>query len=342
MPVRIPIEPAGILRGVVVDPLGSPVAGARVAAARLEPSGGFRWDGLPRSAETGSNGAFLLRGLLPGRYTLAAFAEGLGPAIARKAEVLAGKSTRVPLALTTETAVAGRVVDEDGSAVPQAVVVFAGEDSLSEVYAVLSSAGYGRGRTDENGRFRVGSLLPGKYHAQAVKAGRIWTGWLSLEVPTDPGPTDPRFLLARGEKISGRVRDAAGRPESGAQVQVLDDLGDPTSRPEGWKPTTAFGTTEVDGSFRITGLGGGPYLVQASREGVAVAEARAVEAGKEDVELVLGEPLGIAGRVRDAETGEPLRRFWAILERRRWPVRITGYSRPFVTADGMFLHRGLP
>ncbi|HKB15344.1 MAG TPA: carboxypeptidase-like regulatory domain-containing protein, partial [Planctomycetota bacterium] len=54
---------------------------------------------------------------------------------------------------------------------------------------------------------------------------------------------------------------------------------------------------------------GVPLLVEAQADGLGKAEVRDVDAGAEGIEIVLPGPTGVAGVVREADTGKPVDRF---------------------------------
>jgi hypothetical protein len=100
---RVDLTPEAIVEGKVVDDRGNPVRGARVATGSVPvwiPVG----SPAPGTATTDSAGAFKLRGLAEGNFTIEAFAPDRGRARATvRAE--AGRSTRgVTLTLVPEGA----------------------------------------------------------------------------------------------------------------------------------------------------------------------------------------------------------------------------------------------
>ncbi len=94
--VKLVVEAqSGVIRGTVIDSVGSPVGDAFVSAARESDAAGAqrtnvsdtRWSSEDRPVITGVDGAFKLDKLSPGTYTLRAFRKGGGEAIAEHIEV---------------------------------------------------------------------------------------------------------------------------------------------------------------------------------------------------------------------------------------------------------------
>ena len=93
----------GSIRGQVIDPTGSVIAGAKITAK--SPA-----TGLVRETTTGSDGAFVLAELPVGLYTITAEASGLSP-VGQNVVVNVGLDTTANFDLTT---LARRSVQVDG------------------------------------------------------------------------------------------------------------------------------------------------------------------------------------------------------------------------------------
>jgi protocatechuate 3,4-dioxygenase beta subunit len=202
---------------------GVPVAGARV---RLGGEGVVP----ARTTTSDATGAFVFHGLGSGRYALRAtsgplasatvegFADGAGKVNADAG----GAATPVRLALVPGVSVAGAVVDDRGLPLP-AVEVSATptapeeSDALPEVVA-----------TGADGGFRVGPLPPGTIRLGARAPGYLLRDTATLALVAGQAPPATRLELVRGAAISGRVVDARGAAQSGADVRCVgagaDDL----------------------------------------------------------------------------------------------------------------------
>jgi beta-lactamase regulating signal transducer with metallopeptidase domain len=138
-----------------------------------------------------------------------------------------------------------------------------------------------------------------------------------LLVSTPPVPGRERLLggmamaqpIDEGAVILGRVVDEDGRPVAGVHLAAATRA---RMAILGRRSTFAQGTTQADGSFRVTGLATETYFVYltangadrvaAAVEGVAVKEGESVRVP----DLVLTPGALITGTVVDQETGRPL------------------------------------
>lgn len=199
---------------------GVPVAGARV---RLGGEGVVP----ARTTTSDATGAFVFHGLGAGRYALRATS---GPLASATIEGLAdgggkadgGAAAPVRLALVPGVIVAGTVVDDRGLPLP-AVEVSATptapeeNDALPEVVA-----------TGADGGFRVGPLPPGTLRLGARAPGYLLRDPATVALVAGQAPPATRLELVRGAAISGRVVDARGAAQAGADVRCVgagaDDL----------------------------------------------------------------------------------------------------------------------
>ncbi len=115
------------MRGLVVGPMGIPVAGAEVAAIPAEeagdpgrPAAGAGADAIPAisgeggGARTDGIGAFEIAGLRAGSFRIAAGAPGYIRARSERFDLAAGGSRTVEIELEPEMAIAGKVVTAEG------------------------------------------------------------------------------------------------------------------------------------------------------------------------------------------------------------------------------------
>ncbi|MCI0587782.1 MAG: carboxypeptidase-like regulatory domain-containing protein [Planctomycetes bacterium] len=341
--VMLVLDAAARIEGRLTDGSGQTVRGARVAL--VEPlSHSLRRIKLERGtdAESDAEGRFVFRGVAPGEWVLAAVAEGLGYA-KRRVDAVPREVARADLVLGQGVAIAGKVVDESGIGVAGARVQAIPPEWTPEVVRLE----YGLCRTDAEGRFRISSLEPGPHHLRATKDGLLAKDPEPLVEVKGGEETSVTLVLTAGRHVAGRVVDEAGRPVGGATV---------TARPD-WRSARGAGgamrrtpfsqraETGPDGSFRLTGLGEGPYEIVASRPEVATAERRNVAEDLEDLEIVLPGPTGVAGTVEDAASGSPVRRFTILLHRIERSAGSIGRSsegsRAFLDEEGRFRFAGL-
>jgi len=207
-------------------------------------------------------------------------------------------------------------------------------ESLSSVYVeVFDAAGTAVGWDSTNGlgRYAVRDLPPGTYFARARQTstylGQLYDGLpcdgdcvvtdgTPISVAAGSATTGVDFALVSLGRISGTVTDVTtGQPVPwGIYVTVYDAAG----------TYAAYGYTEADGTYEITGLTAGSYFARADASGYVaqlydgiacptpctvtggtpIPVALSTETPGVDFALV---PYGkIAGTIRDAVTGLPL------------------------------------
>jgi len=349
--VVLEVEPAGNLRVALRDLQGRPVAGGRIGVVRHP----YAWDGPLARGETGEDGLFESFGLRPGVHRVVAAGPGCGPGVREPVEVQPGVTTRLEIELPPETFVAGRTEDENGEAVPDAIVRVMLEQVGRvgvldpDLGRILGSAGLWETVTDGAGRFRVGSLPRRRVRVQAQKGGLLSPEEITRELPDEGGAEDVVLVFEQGHSVAGRVVDDEGIPVPGAAVSARTESGGPLPR-GARRPRLSWsaGRTSTDGSFRLTGLAAGAVSVEAKKEGVGWMSKPRVQTGTENLELSLAAEAGVAGVVKEAASGAPVRRFNVQVSSALVPdIFGSGSSswiepeRPFVSEDGSFVLEGL-
>jgi uncharacterized GH25 family protein len=306
--VLLELEPAGEIEGSVLGPGGALVRTPWILAL---PSVG-KPGSLPKGKVGDEEGRFVLAGLRPGVYDVAAVVDGLGPGAVETIAVRAWKTTPVEIVLTRESYVSGRVEFPGGQPVPQARVEHSLETSdasraarcLCRVLPVLP------GSTDSKGRFRLGPLPPGRCEISVSAPGLFRPLTRVLEVPVGGSVEDLVLVCEEGASISGRVVDEAGEPVAGAEVLVdVHRRNTPASRRH-LPQDSPSATSDERGRFRIAGLEDGKYDVWAWGGGYGTSEPVATRGGDAGIEIVVPRLSKLSGTVRAADTGEPVPRFW--------------------------------
>lgn len=220
---------------------------------------------------------------------------------------LGADQREVEVRLPAERTIEGRVSGDDGRPV-RGVLVRARPATLPS-----NGASYqGEGRSDEQGRFRVGGLAEGEHTLQAM----IPPDFLAAPLPNAAaGAKNVEIRLKRGRSARVRVRDADGKPLEGATVSLQarppDALTD-AQRQEWWQrrnrmPQPGEGVrTAADGAALLRGIDPElPWVLQVSagREDLRpFAQDRWVAA---DTEVQLERGYVVSGVVRDPQ-GRPL------------------------------------
>jgi carboxypeptidase family protein len=257
------------------------------------------------------------------------------PALEMGWEAKAGEHLDKRIELELGAGIQGRVLDPSGKPLARARVEAEGERGMGWMMARRNA------QSGDDGRFALLGVRPDKVTLTAELEG--WVAATRAVEGLREGETREgvELVLESGNHVAGFVRWPDGKPAVGAQVNVAAKRGGRGA----WRESLSRGKTGDDGSFRVSGLAEGPFLVRAvaSRAGptpedpsdagalldsVGVAgqtapgaehdkdpsaplwkaRLRNVAAGTNDLELVLAEPLAVRGRVVD-DVGAPVSRF---------------------------------
>ncbi|HEY8945778.1 MAG TPA: carboxypeptidase-like regulatory domain-containing protein [Polyangiaceae bacterium] len=244
----------------------SPVFGARAALAKVHATG------APFDGTSTPKGIVRFEGIEPGRYALRVEHEHYAPQVLE----LTLTAGRLDLALNLAQGgtAEGRVLDVRGAPVAGAVLDAALEGSVERARQALSSA---------DGSFVMHGLPLGQV-ALTVNSRAHRRETLRVRFDHHGQRQTVLVRLSAGERISGRVLDPEHRPVAGARVGSSDS-------------GSHFVRTNEHGEFTLTGLGHGPIRIFATAAGFVAARSRNVEPGTQALELVLGQPARLRGRL---------------------------------------------
>ena len=315
--------------GIVVDSKGHPVH-------RAEVQGRDRSDN--RSLQvytTGEDGAFELFGFHEtrvltleaesGRRGSRTASEPCGPMVLGP-----GDLSGVVLTLHPTASISGRLVDERGNVVVNALI----HPSRPTEHGRLM--GQSQDRTDEEGRFELRDLAAGSHRNLVLLDG---TGiyrdgeppWSHFEVESGERVEGITVVVKTGSglEISGRVLDKDRAPVRNARVSLRGG-------PAGGRRGSAM--SDPDGYFRFINLEPGEYELAATHRTLTRTARHGVPAGSEDIEIVLGTGSIIEGQVFARATGEPIEQFEILHldDRNRHEVGVENRFRRCRDADGRF------
>jgi protocatechuate 3,4-dioxygenase beta subunit len=153
--------------------------------------------------------------------------------------------------------------------------------------------------TDASGAAVFERLPPNFYDFFTESEGLTFVARQRVIVQRD---TKMSFQLDVGPamSISGFVKDEEGKPIADARVGALK-LTNFTMHP--------VVATKEDGAFTIGGLSSGPHWIFAVKQDRGQKDMQNVAAGSKDVEIVMPKGAGMALRVLDAATSQPVREF---------------------------------
>src|SRR4051812_26053016 len=168
----VPPPPAGRITGrVLAADNGRPVKRARVFVSSVELPGG-------RGMLTDDNGLFDLTELPAGRYTLTVSKSGfVALSYGQRRPLQAGTPLQladgqqlkgIAFQLPRGSVIGGRVLDEDGEAMPGVSVRVMRYQYLQGERRLTPA---GAGQTDDKGQYRVWGLMPGDYYVNATARG---------------------------------------------------------------------------------------------------------------------------------------------------------------------------
>lgn len=264
-------KPTALIRGRILLPNGRPAARALVRV--IGPSGGF-----PRTATAGADGRYEVTELMAGDYLVSAGKPGyLALQYGQMRAFERGKVVtvrdgetieKIDITLQASGAISGRVVDEYGDPVEGAQVRLMELMFVGGRHQLLATAGVGRRITNDQGRYRLYGVPPGRYAIVASTAdsnlstffpnvarpaeARLLTVALSQEVDD----VDIMMVGGSGATIRGTVADSRGKP-----IRTTIFAG--TSQRSGGVGTEPRReTSNADGSFEIKNLPPGEYVLQ--------------------------------------------------------------------------------
>ncbi|MFO0632992.1 MAG: carboxypeptidase regulatory-like domain-containing protein [Nannocystaceae bacterium] len=313
------------LRGVVSDVFGGPVEGAVVIATRAQgPTDlpGVDPRGLQLHAVSDAEGRFALA-LAAGDWLLRTRADGY--ARARAVVQVPGPATAI--ALVPEGTIAGIVVERaSGKPVAGArIVLRQWRDSLPFDSTV--------GTTDEQGRYRIGGLAPGRYRPSATDGDRLGDAARSLALELGETIEDVRIEIDDAASVVATITVAPhGGPCPGGNVVLADANGD--------ESRTA--PIDADGVATLEGLVPGSYEVAVQcddHSAKTVPHSLTVERGTQAVAWQVEAGHELRGRVIDHE-GHGVRAHVAMSA--ATGAGIAGVRQLTSDADGRFVLRGVP
>jgi RNA polymerase sigma-70 factor (ECF subfamily) len=287
---------------VVLDPLGSPVAGAEVWLSYAHDTDEGTVVGL-----TGAEGRFFLRSV--GGGSISARAPGFAPALLQQLRASEGATLELDLVLMGPGgALSGRVLGATGEPVAGAWVAVEPPTFPRRIEAV-PVGGTRRvvgltpppqtARTDAAGRYELAGLAPGPRRVVVRASGHApWHG--EVEV-SEHGRAGLDAHLGLGVTVAGRVLEPDGSPAD-AEVRVGEHFG-----PLAFLLRTST-SSDAEGRFVLADLAPGELTVVAeARKTMAQATLRGAPGETLSWEVSLASGGTIRGRLVD-ERGAPLSR----------------------------------
>ncbi|MGH9816348.1 MAG: MSCRAMM family protein [Candidatus Acidiferrales bacterium] len=216
--------------------------------------------GRTREERVQPDGSFVIEGVAPGAYVLAAMQHDENvTAYARESlEVGSSDVEGITLALTPNGSLSGRIIAEGGM-LPEARIIVS-------LRAVDRLARGGSGRAQPDGTFHVRNVAAGEYqlvvngapadyYLKSVRRGN--EEFLDRELPVLRDVTGLELVLSpRGGRVEGQVLSPENLPASGVTVVLVPER---QFRDQPSRYRTA--TTDAAGRFTVRGIRPGDYTV---------------------------------------------------------------------------------
>ena len=286
----ITLEQGLAIRGRVRSSAGGPIADAEIA------TGGFDMfrGGVSVDTRSGSDGSFVLAGVLPGPTQINVRATGF--ASVNDKTMMPGEEP-VDVILTPGGSIAGLVVEEDGRPI--------------DAYRIAGNSSKGKpweGRVEKSvgsadGRFLLEDLAEDTYVLQVFVPDRAPATVPAIRVVAGRTGDAGTIRVPRGGVVRGMVVEASGDPVIGATVKAYGA----TQEMMEWRDTLQA-LSEPSGSFEIKGVPEGRRQIVATHPDYAPGDALVdVVAGKGPVEarLIMTQGGRIEGVARKRD-GTPL------------------------------------
>lgn len=304
-----PAQSPSPIREVRTNVVAAGLPGRVHAVVLLTSSGAEQsawWDGAAYTAR-----AHLPDGVLRAEVRPFGGAGAGGPLVSGR---IAPEQDEITVTVPAACVVAGRVIDQNGAAVPNAPIQYRSialiqTRSVGDPQSVEEEVRTGAGsvQTDASGRFVI-AVPRGSDCTLDAFEGRIRSELAtSATVTADAGDTDVVIRIRWRPRIQLTVLDAAEQPVQNLQLRATW-VGGPETAGEG--RTSVAARSHTNGRVDFRDLREGRYAIdlapeKAARKGYSAIESLTVETGRDDAVLRVRKGLSIRGAVVDS-SGKPV------------------------------------
>ena len=320
--------------GRVVNKEMSPIEGALVTCAK----GGGIFTAFASSAQTidiestsDSQGNYRLTGMNPGQeYTLIAKHPKFADTSKSPVVVRAGKQVELAdIVMGDGFKVYGTITSDKGSPIEGATISLL--DPTSGGFHYFNDLKVlGEAQSDGAGSYVFLNVSAANFDVRVEAANYGSQTQKSVHYATKKDK-EINFELGLPQSISGHVRDVDEMGIAGVTLRASRTMSKKFS-------SSGVAVTGSDGSFVVSNLADGQYVLRPTREGKSASTKQRIEAGVTGVVLVMKEQGGVSGFVRDQRTGNPIEEFSMIVKRHRQgkPSFRLGEEKKFKSQDGSF------
>jgi len=320
--------------GRVVNKEMSPIEGVVVSCAK----GGGIFSAFASSAQTidiesttDSQGNYRLTGMNPGQeYSLIAKHPKYADTSKSPVVVRAGKQVELAdIVMGDGFKVYGTITSDKGSPIAGATVSLL--DPTSGGFHYFNELKVlGEAKTDNAGAYVFTSVSASNFDVRVEAANYGSQTQKSVHYAAKKDK-EINFELGPPQSISGHVRDVDERGIAGVTVRASRSMSKKFA-------SSGVAVTGSDGSFVVSNIADGQYVLRATCEGYTASTKQRIVAGVTGVVLVMKEQGGVSGFVRDQRTGNPIEEFSMIVKRHRQgkPSFRLGEEKKFNSPDGAF------
>jgi protocatechuate 3,4-dioxygenase beta subunit len=280
--IEVALRKGLVLRGEVI------AEGAGLPQARVEATSSGR-DAEDQNTLTDERGRFTLEGLVPGRYTVRASAQGMKVAEAADVEVEQTGSLRLVLERARTAVLTGRVVGvPSGGETAMAVVMAIGKDAGTTAQALV----------DATHTFRMEDAPVGRVQVQAM--------WMTSNASTMRPSRPVELTLAAGTETETVLEFASDVSIKGVVVRGGSPVPNAivSFTPAGRSEFGTMGQTDARGAYVVEGLDPGAHKVVVYGNNLSYSIDYVVTGSAElDIDVT---GATVRGRVTRADTGAPI------------------------------------
>ncbi|HPF14449.1 MAG TPA: carboxypeptidase-like regulatory domain-containing protein, partial [Planctomycetota bacterium] len=258
------------------------------------------------TAESDSEGRFVLRGMADLPYDLTARGEKDGnPIVGRTDAVRPRSEEEIVITVGLFPTLDGQFVDDQGEPIPEYTLFFR-RASKGEFITLYEGQALRRIQ-DPEGRFHLIGLDPGTWQVQARAERFVLTPPAEVTLPREPGAAPWVLQGTPAGWVDGVVLDPEGQPFEGARVR-LEHSGLAVSVQLEVGPLDPEAVSQADGSFSLGPLPLAPHAIRAHATNLCPSETWTLDLtdGRpiDGIVLNLRQGGALSGEVLD-DTGSP-------------------------------------